>query len=41
LHQDTVVRLAPPLIISPAEIDHAVAVMREALQKTETGKEAE
>ena len=36
LHQDTVVRLAPPLIISPAEIDHAVAVIREALQKNET-----
>lgn len=34
LHRDTVVRLAPPLIISPIEIDHAVAVIREALQNT-------
>ncbi len=32
LHRDTVVRLAPPLIISPEEIDHAVTVMRKALQ---------
>jgi acetylornithine/succinyldiaminopimelate/putrescine aminotransferase len=32
LHRDTVVRLAPPLIISSAEIEHAVAVMRDALQ---------
>ncbi|MEW6297127.1 MAG: aspartate aminotransferase family protein [Thermodesulfobacteriota bacterium] len=31
LHRDTVVRLAPPLIISPAEIARATAVMREAL----------
>ncbi|HXG21492.1 MAG TPA: aspartate aminotransferase family protein [Methylomirabilota bacterium] len=35
LHQDTVVRLAPPLIISSEEIAHAVAVMREALQTGE------
>jgi 4-aminobutyrate aminotransferase-like enzyme len=34
LHRDTVVRLAPPLVISPTEIDHAVSVIREALQKT-------
>ncbi len=33
LHSDTVVRLAPPLIISSDEIDHALTVMREALQK--------
>lgn len=31
LHQDTVVRLAPPLIISTAEIDRAVTIMRHAL----------
>jgi len=31
LHRDTVVRLAPPLIISSAEIDQALALMREAL----------
>jgi acetylornithine/succinyldiaminopimelate/putrescine aminotransferase len=34
LHRDTVVRLAPPLIISPTEIDHALSVMKEALQTT-------
>ncbi len=33
LHRDTVVRLAPPLIISSAEIAHAVALMREALSE--------
>jgi len=33
LHRDTVVRLAPPLIISSAEIDQAVALMREALRR--------
>jgi acetylornithine/succinyldiaminopimelate/putrescine aminotransferase len=32
LHRDTVVRLAPPLIISSAEIDRAVTIMREALR---------
>jgi acetylornithine/succinyldiaminopimelate/putrescine aminotransferase len=31
LHEDTVVRLAPPLIISSAEIDQAIDVMRNAL----------
>jgi acetylornithine/succinyldiaminopimelate/putrescine aminotransferase len=31
LHQDTVVRLAPPLIISSAEIDRAVTIMQTAL----------
>lgn len=35
LHHDTVVRLAPPLIISPAELDQAVSVMRAALQKVQ------
>jgi acetylornithine/N-succinyldiaminopimelate aminotransferase len=33
LHRDTVVRLAPPLIISSAEIDRAVTIMHEALRK--------
>lgn len=33
LHHDTVVRLAPPLIISPTELDRAVFIMREALQQ--------
>jgi acetylornithine/succinyldiaminopimelate/putrescine aminotransferase len=32
LHQDTVIRLAPPLIISSAEIDRAIATMRDALR---------
>jgi acetylornithine/succinyldiaminopimelate/putrescine aminotransferase len=31
LHQDTVVRLAPPLIITSAEIDRAVSIMQRAL----------
>ena len=31
LHEDTVVRLAPPLVISSAEIDQAIDVMRKAL----------
>ena len=31
LHEDTVVRLAPPLIISSAEIDQAIDVIRKAL----------
>ena len=31
LHEDTVVRLAPPLVISSAEIDRAVAIMGRAL----------
>ena len=31
LHQDTVVRLAPPLIISSTEIDRAVTIMQRAL----------
>lgn len=31
LHRDTVVRLAPPLIISSAEIDRAIAIMHDAL----------
>jgi acetylornithine/succinyldiaminopimelate/putrescine aminotransferase len=33
LHQDTVVRLAPPLIISSAEIEHAVSLMQAVLGK--------
>jgi acetylornithine/succinyldiaminopimelate/putrescine aminotransferase len=33
LHTDTVVRLAPPLIISSDEIERALTVMRDALQK--------
>jgi acetylornithine/N-succinyldiaminopimelate aminotransferase len=32
LHRDAVVRLAPPLIISSAEIDRAIAIMHDALQ---------
>jgi acetylornithine/succinyldiaminopimelate/putrescine aminotransferase len=32
LHRDTVVRLAPPLVISTEEIDRAVTIMREALR---------
>ncbi|MBM4254312.1 MAG: aspartate aminotransferase family protein [Deltaproteobacteria bacterium] len=31
LHRDTVVRLAPPLIISTSEIDQAIAIMHDAL----------
>lgn len=31
LHQDTVVRLAPPLIISSVEIDRAIAIVQKAL----------
>jgi len=31
LHQDTVIRLAPPLIIASAEIDRAIAIMGEVL----------
>lgn len=33
LHRDTVVRLAPPLIISSAEIEQAVSIMQHALTK--------
>ena len=33
LHQDTVVRLAPPLIISSADIDRAVSLMQTVLRK--------
>jgi acetylornithine/succinyldiaminopimelate/putrescine aminotransferase len=33
LHEDTVVRLAPPLVISSAEIDRAIAVMGRALDR--------
>ena len=33
LHEDTVVRLAPPLVISSAEIDQAIAVMGRALDR--------
>ena len=32
LHRDTVIRLAPPLIISSAEIDRAVTIMYQALR---------
>jgi acetylornithine/succinyldiaminopimelate/putrescine aminotransferase len=31
LHRDTVVRLAPPLIVSSSEIDQAIAIMHDAL----------
>ena len=31
LHEDTVVRLAPPLVISSQEIDRAVSIMRQVL----------
>jgi 4-aminobutyrate aminotransferase-like enzyme len=34
LHQDTVVRLAPPLIISSTEIDQAVSLMQAVLRKS-------
>jgi len=33
LHRETVVRLAAPLIISPAEIDQTATIMREALSQ--------
>jgi acetylornithine/succinyldiaminopimelate/putrescine aminotransferase len=33
LHRDTVVRLAPPLIISPADMERAVTLMRAALYR--------
>ncbi len=36
LHEDTVVRLAPPLIISSAEIDQAIDVIRKALATDST-----
>src|SRR5262249_23502168 len=32
LHRDTVVRLAPPLIISAAEVEQAVTIMQAALR---------
>ena len=32
LHEDTVVRLAPPLVISSEEIDRAVSIMRQVLE---------
>jgi acetylornithine/succinyldiaminopimelate/putrescine aminotransferase len=31
LHRDTVVRLAPPLVLSDAELERAIAVMRDAV----------
>lgn len=34
LHEDTVVRLAPPLVISSAQIDQAIAVMGKALDQS-------
>lgn len=37
LHRDTIVRLAPPLIISSAEIAQAVTIMREALHGIDAG----
>ena len=37
LHHDTVVRLAPPLIISAMEMDKAVKIMNQALQKEGSG----
>ena len=33
LHADTVVRLAPPLVISSAEIERAVSIMRQVLER--------
>ncbi len=33
LHEDTVVRLAPPLVISSAEIERAVSVMQQVLER--------
>ncbi len=33
LHQDTVVRLAPPLVISSAEIERAVSIMQQVLER--------
>ena len=33
LHQDTVVRLAPPLVISSEEIDRAVSIMHQTLER--------
>jgi len=37
LHRDTIVRLAPPLVISSAEITQAIALMREALHGIDAG----
>ena len=34
LHSDTVVRLAPPLVISQKELDRGIMIMQEALKKT-------
>lgn len=34
LHSDTVVRLAPPLVISDSEIERSIGIMKEALQRT-------
>ncbi len=34
LHSDTVVRLAPPLVISQKELDRGLMIIREALKKT-------
>jgi len=36
LHRDTVVRLAPPLTITPDEIAHATTIMREALRSAKS-----
>lgn len=36
LHRDTVVRLAPPLTITPEEIAHATTVMRAAVRSAES-----
>ena len=33
LHEDTVVRLAPPLVISSEEIERAVSIMRQVLKR--------
>lgn len=33
IHADQVIRLAPPLVVTPSEIDRAVAIMEEALRK--------
>lgn len=34
LHSDTVVRLAPPLVISQKELDRGIMIIREAIKKT-------
>ncbi|HXC61203.1 MAG TPA: aspartate aminotransferase family protein, partial [Nitrospiria bacterium] len=38
LHSDTVVRLAPPLVISQKELDRGLMIMQDALRKSVKGK---